>query len=107
MPNKLNLPRYNVISTKETGHDLQHIDAETVHTPKGCLVCGSENTVGGGRQEIPIKDTPMYGKRVGIYVKTRRIRCLDCGKTITERLPEVVEGSRMAFPVTFVKHISL
>jgi transposase len=94
MPNNLNLARYNVLGTKETDHDL-HIDAETVSQPKTCLACGSENIVGGGRQEILIKDTPMYGKRVGIYVKARRMRCLDCGKTLTERLPDVADGQRM------------
>lgn len=94
MPNKLNLSRYNILGTSETDHDL-HIDAETVSPPKSCLACGSDNIVGGGRQEILIKDTPMYGKRVGIYVKARRIRCLDCGKTLTERLPDVAESQRM------------
>lgn len=94
MPNKLNLSRYNIIGSSETDHDL-HIDAETVSPPKSCLACGSDNIVGGGRQEILIKDTPMYGKRVGIYVKARRIRCIDCGKTLTERLPDVAESQRM------------
>jgi zinc-finger of transposase IS204/IS1001/IS1096/IS1165 len=92
--NKLNLVRYNVLGTKEADYDL-HIDAETASPPKACLACCSENIVGGGRQEILIKDTPMYGKRVGIYVKARRIRCLECGKTLTERLPDVAEGQRM------------
>jgi len=94
MPNKLNLSHYNILGTSETDHDL-HIDAETVSPPKSCIECGSDNVVGGGRQEILIKDTPMYGKRVGIYVKARRIRCLDCGKTLTERLPGVAESQRM------------
>lgn len=94
MPNKLNLPRYNVLSTTETDHDC-HIYAETANPSRVCLSCGSENTVGSGRQEILIKDTPMYGKRVGIYVQARRIRCRDCFKTHTERLPDVQEGQRM------------
>ena len=94
MPNKLNLPRYDVLSTKETDHDL-HIEVETVLPPKTCFSCNSDNIVGGGRQEILIKDTPMYGKRVGIYVKARRFQCRSCGKTHTERLPDVVEGARM------------
>lgn len=94
MPNKLNLSRYNILGTSETDHDL-HIDAETASPPKSCLECGSDNVVGGGRQKILIKDIPMYEKRVGIYVKTRRNRCLDCGKTLTERLPDVAENQRM------------
>jgi len=94
MENVLNLPRYTVLSVKEEPHDY-HIDVETVDPPGQCLECGSDNIVGGGRQEILIKDLPMHGKRVGIYVKARRFRCRDCGKTITERLPDVADGQRM------------
>jgi transposase len=94
MENILNLPRYQILSTNETEHDY-HIGAETVHPPKCCLSCGSENTVGNGRQEILIKDTPMHGKRVGIYVQARRFRCRDCNKSHTERLPDVVDGQRV------------
>lgn len=94
MTNILNLSRYNVLSTKLDDHDY-HIEVETDIPPKCCLACGSDNIVGGGRQEILIKDLPMHGKRVGIYVKARRFRCRDCGKTLTEQLPNVVEGQRM------------
>lgn len=94
MTNILNLIQYNIISIKEGHHDY-HIDAETAEPADICRSCFSENVVGGGRQEILIKDLPMHGKRVGIYVKARRFRCLDCGRTRTEILPNVVEGQRM------------
>lgn len=94
MTNILNLSRYHVISKKEGDHDY-HIDTETINPSKSCLACGSENIVGGGRQEILITDLPMHGKRVGVYVQARRFRCRDCGKTITERLPDDAEGQRM------------
>lgn len=94
MTNILNLPRYNVLSSRLDDHDY-HIEVETAIPPENCLACGSDNIVGGGRQEILIKDLPMHGKRVGIYVKARRFRCRDCGKTLTEQLPNVVEGQRM------------
>lgn len=94
MENVLNLPLFTVLAVEEIAHDY-HIDAETTNPPKTCSDCGSDNIVGGGRQEILIKDLPMHGKRVGIYVKARRIHCRSCGKTITEKLPHVVEGQRM------------
>lgn len=94
MTNILNLPRYSVLATKEDDHEY-HLDAETASPSESCFACGSENVVGGGRQEILIKDLPMHGKRVGIYVKARRFRCRDCGKTLTERLPDVIDGQRM------------
>jgi transposase len=94
MKDILNLPRYHVLSTKEDDHDY-HIDAETASPPRICLACGSEDIAGNGRQEILIKDTPMYGKRVGIYVQARRFRCRTCKKSHTERLPDVVDGQRV------------
>jgi transposase-like protein len=35
----------------------------------------------------------MHGKRVGIYVDTRRYKCRACGKTFYERLPDA-DGKR-------------
>jgi transposase len=36
-----------------------------------------------------IRDLPMHGKRVGLYIDTRRFRCKSCRKTFYERLPDV------------------
>lgn len=94
MKNVLNLSKYNILASKLDAHDY-HIEVETANPPTACIECGSEDIVGGGRQEVLIKDLPMHGKRVGIYVKARRLRCRSCGKTVTERLPDVAEGQRM------------
>ena len=94
MTNILNLPNYHILDCDQSEHDY-HIRAETAKPTDCCLDCGSKNIVGGGRQEIMIRDTPMHGRRVAIYVQARRFRCRDCGKTITERLPDVAEGQRM------------
>jgi len=94
MQNILNLSRYNILTSTEAEHDY-HIEAETAEPAVICRSCGSEDVLGGGRQEILIKDLPMHGKRVGIYVKARRYRCRDCGKTHTELLPDVIDGQRM------------
>lgn len=40
----------------------------------------ASNHVGFGRREQLIKDLPMHGKRVGIYVNTRRMKCKSCTK---------------------------
>lgn len=37
----------------------------------------------------------MHGKRVGIYVDTRRFQCLHCNKTFYELLPDVDEKRKM------------
>jgi len=36
-----------------------------------------------------VKDLPMHGKRVGVYIDTRRYRCKSCAKTFYETLPDV------------------
>lgn len=92
--NILNLLNYNILSIKEDVNDY-HIDVETAVPNQICQTCCSADVVGGGRQEILIKDLPIHGKRVGIYVKARRFRCVACNKTHVERLPNVSVGQRM------------
>lgn len=86
--NILNLPDYKVVRVEETDHDY-HITAEVSNPPKVCLACRSDALRGHGRNEQLIRDIPTHGKRVGIYVDTRRWRCLACGKTFMESLPAV------------------
>lgn len=78
--NILNLPDYKVVRVEETSHDY-HITAETSNPPATCSHCGSDRLNGHGRNEQVIRDMPTHGKRVAIYVDTRRWRCQACGKT--------------------------
>ncbi|MDA8417181.1 MAG: ISL3 family transposase [Betaproteobacteria bacterium] len=91
--NILNLPAYTVTNIEETEHDY-HINAETKTTPQKCPHCYSDNLVGFGRNEQLVRDLPIHGKRIGIYVDTRRYQCRSCNKTFYERLPDV-DGKRM------------
>lgn len=91
--NILNLPAYRVERVEETEHDY-HVYAETL-TPHMVCLCGSSNVSAWGAHEQVVKDLPMHGKRVGIYVRTRRFRCNDCEKTGFERLPAVSEKRAM------------
>ena len=84
----LNLPDYTVLRVEENDHDY-HITAEVSNPPTTCLVCGSQRLAGHGRNEQMIRDLPSHGKRVAIYVETRRWRCQHCGKTVMEILPAV------------------
>jgi transposase len=92
--NILNLPSYAISSIEEEDHDY-HIWAEATRHPSTCQHCGYHEIVGFGRREQLIRDLPMHGKRVGIYVDTRRYRCRQCGKTFYERLPDVDEKRLM------------
>lgn len=86
--NILNLPHYKVVRVEETDHDY-HITAEVSNPPKTCIACGSDRLIGHGRNEQVVRDLPTHGKRVGIYVDTRRWRCMACGKTFMDALPAV------------------
>lgn len=92
--NILNLPQYAVKSVDHDDHDY-HINAEVKAPPGSCPSCGSTSLVGFGRREQVVKDLPMHGRRVGIYINTRRMLCRSCNKTFSEILPEVNERRSM------------
>jgi transposase len=93
-PDILNLPQYQVLRAEDIGHDY-HIYTETAVHPETCIHCGATAIVGFGRREQLIRDLPIHGKQVGIYVDTRRYRCKSCGKTFYEPLPGIDEKRRM------------
>ncbi len=92
--NILNLPSYTVTALQENDHDY-HIDAVAKNRPECCPHCQSNNLVGFGRREQMVKDLPMHGKRVGLYVETKRFQCRSCDKTFYESLPDVDEKRMM------------
>ena len=92
--NILNLSSYNVTYVHEDEHDYQ-ISADSIHAPVACSNCQSHNLIGFGRREQLINDLPIHGKRVGIYVNARRMKCRSCNKTFTEELPDINTGHKM------------
>ncbi len=86
--NILNLPDYTVTRLEETTHDY-HIYAMVNGASCPCVACRSTNVVGHGRNEQVIRDLPMHGKRVPVYVDVRRYLCRGCGKTFRPPLPQV------------------
>jgi transposase len=92
--NILNLSSYTVVALQENEHDY-HIDAVTKDCPKCCPHCESINIVGFGRREQMVKDLPMHGKRVGLYIETKRYQCRSCNKTFYEHLPDTDEKRMM------------
>lgn len=86
--NILNLPDYKVLKVEEADGDYRIAAESTNHTYR-CIHCFNEALVGFGRREQVIRDLPSHGRRVGIYVNTRRYKCKDCGKTFYERLPGI------------------
>ncbi len=92
--NILNLPAYVVTALEENEHDY-HINADIKQPPAYCPHCQSDRLVGFGRREHMIRDLPMHGRRVGIYINVRRMQCRSCNKTFSEPLPEVDERRDM------------
>jgi transposase len=92
--NILDLSYYRVGRVDETEHDY-HIHAETAYTPTSCAHCRSTSVARWGARDLLFKDLPMHGKRVGIYVRARRLRCDDCGRTFMEPLPGLSESRKM------------
>lgn len=92
--NILNLHAYVVTALEENEHDY-HISAEVKRVPAACPHCRSPHVVGFGRRERLVRDLPIHGKRVGIYVNLRRMQCRNCNKTFAESLPDVDERRDM------------
>lgn len=86
--NILNLPAYTVIAFHENEHDY-HITAEAKQRVAKCPHCQHTEVDGFGRREQMVRDLPMHGKRVGLYIDTRRYRCKACRKTFYESLPGI------------------
>ena len=98
-PDILNLPSYRVLSVDTNDHDY-HISAEVIEPPKICQNCQSDKLVGFGRREQMVRDLPTHGRRVGLYVNTRRFQCRACAKTFYEALPDVDDKRLMTTRLT-------
>jgi len=92
--NILNLPQYRVLRVEETDHDY-HVTAEPVDVTAACPHCQSDRLTSWGTRQQVFKDLPMHGKRVGIYIDTKRLRCQACGKTFSQALPVLAENRMM------------
>jgi transposase len=92
--NILNLPQYRVLGVEESEHDY-HVTAEPLDVTLACPHCESTHLTSWGTREQVFKDLPMHGKRVGIYIDTKRLRCQSCGKTFSQPLPVLAENRMM------------
>lgn len=92
--NILNLPQYRVLRVEESEHDC-HVTAETVEVTSACPHCKSDRLTSWGTREQVFKDLPLHGKRVAIYIDTKRLRCQSCGKTFSQALPVLAENRMM------------
>ena len=93
-PDLLNLLGYEVLVVDANEHDY-HIKACVIAAQESCIHCQSSGIVGFGRREQMVRDLPTHGKRVGLYIDTRRFQCRACAKTFYEELPQIDEKRAM------------
>nr|WP_242431948.1 transposase family protein [Burkholderia ambifaria] len=90
LANILNLSAYEVLSVEHGDHDY-HVSAEVKQLPTHCPTCNADRLVGFGRREQLVRDLPMHGRRVGMYISTRRMQCRDARRGVTGSGREAVD----------------
>lgn len=83
--NILNFAVYKILHVDETECDY-HIRSQVAHPFVFRPSCGSDRLYRHGRNERVIRDLPIHGKRVGIYVSTQPGRGPRAGRSLCERL---------------------
>ncbi len=73
------------------------ITAEYTRQPDCCVRCGvtPPRLNRHGVEDQGFIDTPIHGKAVAIKVQRKRFKCVDCGKTFQEPLPDMDEKRHM------------
>lgn len=83
--NVLGIENVNVIGSSQDDDNIQ-IKAETQEGRNSCPHCFSGLVVKFGVKPEIIMDTPVHGKRCGIHLQRRRMRCNACNKTFMESI---------------------
>ena len=106
MTDILNLANWKVLSTEEK-IDSFFITAEVIGEPKACIHCGvvQPKLQHFGKREQIVPDLPIRFKKTIIRAVTQRYRCLECGRTFYEPLPQVDEKRQAT--CRLVEHIRL
>lgn len=105
--NILGLEYLEAWTTEVKGFYLEVLVTGSV-VPTMCPVCKSENIHNHGSSEQKFMDTPMRGMPTVLIVKRKRFRCTDCGKTLSEPLPDIDERRSMTSRlVRFIEKESL
>ncbi len=87
--NALWLPDWSEISREETGPATK-ILAEYGVLPEACPKCGVVGRLyRHGEKVVEYRDAPAFGRRLTLAVKVKRLRCMDCGATSMQPLPDM------------------
>lgn len=90
----LNLPSIIVTKTDEHGDHDYHIYAHPKELNPPCPDCGSLKLYGHGKRIPLIMDTPIHGRRVGIFLEVKRYKCRECKKTFNQPCEDINDSHR-------------
>lgn len=90
----LNLSSITVIKTNEIGEHDYHIYASANAEAKSCPECGCSEPYGHGAKEQLFMDTPIHGRRVGIFLTRKRYRCRQCKATFFQACNDIDDSHR-------------
>lgn len=89
----LKLAGLNEVGCVETDGQYEIEVTVTGDAPKcGCLL---PNVRKNGRKKSMFNDTPIHGKRVGIWVQRQRYQCTNCHRTLYETVPHMSDNHDM------------
>ena len=92
MPNRLNLPGYNVLTDPNT--DAIHATFDTL--PDACPECGCVGRLHRwGKRDMTITDTRNFGKQSRFTVTRVRLKCMECNHTFMQPLPGIDDKRRL------------
>lgn len=89
----LNLEGLTQIGLKE-GPGQYEIDVTCTAASADCD-CNTPHLVRNGTKRVMFFDTPMHGKKVGIWVNRQRFKCTNCKRTVYPEIPHVHDTHRM------------
>lgn len=101
--NILNLPNWNVLGLRAGQYDYLIVAEYTVST-HFCPHCDSRAISRNGSRRALFNDLPIHGKQVRIQVIRQRYLCRDCGKSSSQRLPDV--DSKRDATARLVRYVS-
>lgn len=88
--NMLNLTNYMILDMEESEDDYRFLVETTTPPPSHCFKCGTvSNLYKHGKKQQLFFDLPMHVKRVGLFIKRQRYKCLECNETFFETLPDM------------------
>jgi len=87
------LPELHLWSVKSWGSQGYYWCVKE-HTTEYCPRCASPSNRIHDKRTVTIKDAPIRGHGVTLYIEKRRLWCKPCGKPFTERVPGIRDGKR-------------